>query len=334
MKFNLWHCPTQSDRLSGGPVIRSGQRCLALSIWAVMVVSLTANAQDGPTRYLTDLGDPPIGEIVGYLPIDEGSAIAADHTGGLYLFEADQRTKQINVTGEGPCETRRVESFTVVGDTVFVLDNRARRIIGYSISSGRCLYEISNQSLNREVGSMARIGGWFYVVRTGYTSVVPLEEPLLFRVSDAATLEPLGLTLADLEADLLPFFLSMAPRTSQARVRDGLVQFLLPLSQRVWRFDPSTKEVTHIGLSNSSGDISKYSELRDPSQMVKAFGVVEHDLDLFLLDEYLAVQSLFEGELWLGLYSYTGDLIAKGTVDKQVHFAEAGALFALVSTGM
>ena len=306
---------------------------MVLSVWAVLAVSLTASAQDVPTRYLTDLDDPPIGDIVGYLPVDASSAIAADHTGALYLIESDQRTRQINVAGEGPCETSRVASFTVVGDTVFVLDSRSSRIIGYAISSGSCVLEITHSGL-RGVSSIARIGGWFYVVRTGYTSVMPLEEPLLFRVSDAAVLEPLTLTIADLEADLLMTPVQYGRRISQVRMKDGLMYFLLPLSQRVWRFDPSTKEVTHIGLSNASGDISRFSESLDPSQMVEAFSLLEQDIDLFLYDDHLAVLSLFEDEWRLGLYSYTGDLIAKGTIDQQVRFAEADALFALVSTGL
>ena len=309
-------------------------RWMVLSIWAVLAVSLTASAQDAPTRYLTDLGDPPISSITGYLPINERMAIAADNKHGLYLFEADQRTKRINVTGEGPCETNRVASYTVVGDTVFVLDSSSRKIIGYSVSSGRCLYEIRNPSLDISVGGMARIGGWFYGVRIMYTSVSALEEPLLFRVSDAETYEPLPLTIADLQADLL-----MTPRLvvhlrSQVHVRDGLMYFLLPFSQRVWRFDPTTQQVTYISLSNASGDISRFSDSLDPADFEEAFDILEHDLNLFLLDEYLAVLSRYEREWWLGLYSYTGDLIAKGTVDKQVQFAEADALFTLVSTGM
>ena len=333
MKSKQCHCPNRSDRLRGGPVIRSGQRCLALSIWAVMVVSLTADAQDVPTRYLTDLGDPPISEIIGYLPINERLAIAADYNGGLYLIESDRRTRKINASGAGPCENRQVSSFTVVGDTVFVLDKWSSRITGYLISSGRCVSEITHEELYN-YSSVTRMGGWFYVVRTRYNNGMPSEEPLLFRIGDAETLEPLALTIADLDADLLMTHVQLGPEFAQTRVRNGLMYFLLPLSQRVWRFNPTTEEVTYISLSNRSPDISEHSESIDYSRMGDAIFSSEHELDLFLLEEQLAVLSYFENRMWIGLYSYAGDLIAKGPVDRLVQFAEADALYDLVPTGM
>lgn len=196
-------------------------------IICIAVATCTAAAQEG--RFLVDDGSPPMSAVIGYSVIEENRAIAVDNDAGLFLIESDRRTKKIGLAGDGPCAIRRVSSFTVVQDTVFVLDNRQGRITGYSISTGECVTEIVLPELT-EVTSLSRVGGWFYLVRTRYTSVSSPDQVLLYRLGTTRTLEPLNLTIGDLSSDRLLTSVRLGRRTSHIRIKDGALYFLLPFS--------------------------------------------------------------------------------------------------------
>ena len=305
------------------------------SILAVMVFgasAFVASAQDTPSRYLVDEGSPPMSAIIGYSVIGENEAIAVDNDEGMFLIESDHRTKKIGLAGDGPCAVRQVSSFTVVQDTLFVLDNRQGRIIGYSISKGECVKEVIHPEL-AQTTSLSRVGGWFYLLVTKYTSSSASDRVLLYRLGAGSTLEPLNLTVGDLESDLLRMSLNFGRRTSQIRVKDDVLHFLLPLTHRVWRYDTQTGEVSSIMLPNDSPDISSYAESADFDEIREAMSQLETELDLFLLDDRIAVMSNYQRQWRLGLYTYSGEIIAKSEVSHHVDFESGGRFYSLKETG-
>ena len=218
--------------------------------------------------------------VIGYSEIGQGRAIAVDNDAGLFLIESDHRNTKIGMAGEGPCEIRQVSSFAVVQDTLFVLDNRQGRIIGYSISTGACVDEVTDSDLT-DVSSLSSVNGSYYLVSAKYTSMTPPDWPLLFRMGAGGGLEPLDLAVEDLEADRLLVSVTIGRRTSQIRVKDGELFFLLPFSHRVWKYDTRTLEVSSIELAHDSGDISGYAQSADPNDISEAISRLESEWDLF-----------------------------------------------------
>lgn len=60
---------------------------------------------------------------------------------------------------------------------------------------------------------------------------------------------------------------------------------------------------------------------------------LEVELDLFLLDDHVAVMSNYERQWRLGLYTYAGELITKGEVSDHVDFESGGRFYSLEETG-
>ena len=269
--------------------------------------------------------------VIGYVDIGAGRAIAVDNNAGLFLIESDRRTATIGLAGDGPCAIRRVASFAIIKDTLFVLDNRQGRIIGYYIPTGDCVADVTRPNLT-EFDGLSRVGGWYYLVATKYTSATPVDRPLLYRMDDTGEPEPLDLAVGDLEADRLLVSIQFGRRTRQIRVKDGMLYFLLPLSHRVWRFDTRSGEVSHVSLSHDSPDISSHSESADPKVISEVMSRLEAELDLFLLEDHFAVLSNFRSRWRVGLYSYVGDLIAKGEVPHHVDFESGGRFYSLKET--
>lgn len=321
----------QSKRVVLDLVCSVTVRCLVAAIF-IGVAACTVAAQDGPSRFLVDDGSPPMSAVIGYAEIGQNKAIAVDNNAGLFLIESDRRTKKIGLAGDGPCAIRRVGSFTVVQDTLFVLDNRQGRIIGYLISTGECVAEIVNPEL-AEVNSLSRVGGWFYLVATGYSSVSPENQSLLYRLHAASSFEPLPLAVKDLESNMLLAPIRVGRRTSQIRVKDKVLYFLLPFSHRLWRYDTQTAELSSIRLLNDSPDISAHTQTADFEIVGEVISQLESELDLFLLDDYIAVMSNYKSQWRLGLYSYDGEVMAKGEVSRHVNFASGGRFYSLKETG-
>ena len=138
-------------------------------ICLVFSVPMSASAQNPTPRYLVDDGDPPMSAVIGYATIGSDSAIVVDNTHGIFLFVSDRREKIIGQRGRGACEHQRVKSFSVDGDTIFVLDNQLGRIIGYSIHSGDCVSEIGMPELS-DFAQIGRFDNRFYLAKTEYTS--------------------------------------------------------------------------------------------------------------------------------------------------------------------
>ncbi len=288
-------------------------------------------AQDADVRYLTDDGDPPMSAVIGYSMIGLDSAIVIDNTDTIFLLISDQREKIIGQKGSGACEHQEIASYTVAGDTLFILDNDLGRITGYSIRSGKCVSETSSSELS-QFSQIGKFGDDFYLAKTDYNSASSPDESIVYRFNSAEQLAPLDLTVEDLDADLLLMPVRTPRRILKLQSRGGKFYFLLPFSHRIWQYDTQSDVFSSFSLVNESADISRHSSSTDFQKLAEIMSELEFELNFFLLDDQVIVLSFFQSEFRLGAYSYSGDFIAKEGGVPHVDFEENGALYSLEST--
>ena len=299
-----------------------------LLIFIVALSTQVATAQETVVRYITDDDSPPISDIEGYFPIGPDSAIVADNTGALFILVSDRKVRMIGQQSEGPCAHTDVTSLAVAGDTVFVLDRRLGRITGYEINSGTCLTEVRNPELSR-FRRLGRVGGWFYLVATSYSATTPEDESLLYRMSASSKLESLALTKSSITANLMPMPLLFRYSLVYIKEADGILYLVLPQTHRLWMYNTRNGAVSSTELEHDSPN---FGPIKDPSQAVKVLREIEMERDLFLLTDHIAVFSTGADGNRLSLYSYEGDLIARGPVSGTPMFSSGNNLYALVST--
>lgn len=283
---------------------------------------------DSPERYIFDDADPPISGIRAYTPLGADSALIVDLE-GFFLIVSDRRVSTFGTLGEGACEFQSITSFSVVGDTVFVLDHRQGRLLGYSIRSGECLSEFISQELT-QFSAMIRVGKSFYFTRNSVNAATAPEAVLLSKMDTQGNFTPLDLRKPDLGVDLLPMSLS-TPRLAQIKEKDGVIYFLLPLTHKVWTYNILEDQVSHFDLVHDSPDISNMSDSRDLAALSEVVGKIEIEVDIFLSDTHFVVVSRNEGGWMRSRYSYSGELIAREEVSGDLHLEEGGKFYELVA---
>lgn len=315
-------------------LLRYGPYCVVLSL-LVIASCRNESAREAPTgsgsseRYILDEGTPPISAIRGYTSLRGDTALIADERGEIFLLIADRRVGRIGARGSGPCEYQALTSYTVAGDTVFVLDHRQGKLVGYSVKDGSCLSELVAPDLAR-FSALIKVGPWFYFTVTSYNTSLPPESVLLYRMSLSGEFTPLDLRKSDLDADLLMMPIKAA-QLRQIRERKGEIYFLLPLSHKVWRYNVNTGQVWSFDLVHESAGITEYANSTDFQAVAAAIGEVEMEIDLFLLDDYIAISSRRPGGWMRSLYSYTGELNSREEVTGKMVFEEEGIFYNVVS---
>ena len=301
------------------------------AVCLVFSIQVSASAQNPKPRHLVDDGNPPMSAVIGYAAIGTDSAIVVDNTHTIFLFISDRREKIIGQNGSGACEHQRVTSFSVDGDTIFVLDNQLGRIIGYSVHSGDCVSEIGRSEFS-EFAQIERFENRFYLAKTKYNSASSSNENLFYYLDLDTQLQPLGLTIGDLKADLLLAPVRMSRRIPKIKSKGDKLYFILPFSHRVWHYDPQTDAFSSFILRNGSPDISRYATSVDPENLAKLLPQLELELDLFLLENEVLVMSHFESQFILRSYSYDGDFISEEVGVNHIDFEEDGSLYSLRAT--
>jgi hypothetical protein len=103
-------------------------------------------------------------EISNVVSIGNDSLIIQDRSQTLCLITKDSLIKTIGQKGESASEYKNVGSITRYQDTVFVLDSRKGKILGYSLSTNQCVLT-EQDSFLRSMGSLIRQNGNFASVR-------------------------------------------------------------------------------------------------------------------------------------------------------------------------
>ncbi len=286
-------------------------------------------ASDSVERHIFDDGVPPISAINSYTPLRGDSALVVDNRDHIFLLVSNRRTRIVGTLGEGPCEYQDVTTYSVVGDTVFVLDHRRGKLVGYSVIDGACLSEFVSPDLSR-FSATVRAGSWFYFTRTNYTTTLDPQTVLLYRLSLAGELAPLDLQKSDLVADLLMAPIRLGGRLKQIKEKDGGLYFLLPFSHKVWRYDLQDGRVSSFDLIHDSSSIAEHANSLDVNAISSAVCKTEMEMDFFLLDEYIAVASRIRGKWMRSLYSYSGVFMAREEVSGDMMFEEKGVFYEIV----
>jgi len=294
----------------------------------VKLSHLSAYAQVEGLRYLIDEGTPPVSAVIGYATTGRDSAIIVDNTQSIFLFISDHRNKIIGKLGNGSCEYQKVSSFTIDGDTLFILDNQLARIIGYSVSSGECVHEIALSQLS-EFGQIGIYGDRFFLARKGYNSTTSADETLFYSLDSSKNLNPVGLTLGDTGADLLLMPVRMSRRIPQIKARGNKLHFLLSFSHKIWEYDTQTGEISSFSIANRSPDISNYALSQDMTRISKLMRELEFEMDIFPLENEIVVMSLFESNFTLRRYLYSGEFIGEQSDAPHVDFEEGDRLYTL-----
>ena len=279
-------------------------------------------------RYIIDDADPPISGIRAYRPLGADSALIVDSE-GIVLLVSDRRVSSLGASGEGACEFRGITSFSVVGDTVFVLDRLQGRLLGHSIRSGECLSEFTSQELI-EYSAMIRVGGSFYFTRNSVNAATAPETVLLSKMDTQGNFTPLDLRKSDLRVDLLPIPVRTS-RLAQIKEKDGVIYFLLPLTHKVWAYNILENQVSHFDLVHDSPDISNMSDNRVLAALSGVIREIELEMDIFLFDAHFVVASRNESGWVRSRYSYSGELLAREKVSGDMHLEEGGEFYELVA---
>ena len=174
-------------------------------------------------RYVFDDGDPPISGIRAYRPLGGDSVLIVDTRSGIFLLDSDRRVSTLGTLGEGASEFQGVTSFSVVGDTVFVLNRRQGRLLGYSIRGCKCLSEFISQELAK-FSAMIRAGASFYFTRSSVNATPDPETVLLYRMDTQGNFTPLDLRKSYLGVDLFQIPVR-TPRLAQIKEKDGTMYF-------------------------------------------------------------------------------------------------------------
>ncbi len=296
-----------------------------------VVIAACALAENSAAQFITDTGTPPMAEIVAYVPLGPDSALAIDNRDAAFLLVSDERVAAIGSIGEGPCQYTDVTSFATTGDTLLVLDRRLGRVVHYSISRGECTGEVNSPELAGVTGIAAAGGDWYFIYE-GYTAPTDPERPLLLAMRGGDSLVPLGLTKADLDADMLMAPVRMPGRFKQIRSRQGRIYFVLPYSHRLWNYDVRSGAVSFFELEHDSADVSEYAEETDLAEVARAIASLETHFNLFLLEDHVAVQSRSKGGWMLGLYTHDGDLVIRQELPRRIQFERDGAFYAIEPT--
>ncbi len=283
---------------------------------------------DVSERYVIDEGMPPIAAINGYTPLRGDTALVVDNSDEIFLIVSDRREEMIGTKGVGPCEYQDVTAYSVAGDTLFILDRGLGRLVGYSVRDGTCLSEFVDPFLTHFTG-VSKTGPWFYFTMSSYSTPLDPETVLLYRLSAAGEFIPLELRKSDLGADLLMMPIK-AGRLKHIKERNGVIYFLLPLTHKVWSYNVHDGSVSYFDLTHDSADISAYANVTDFTAAMGIVRDIEMELDLFLLDEYIAVGSNIRGKWMRSIYSYAGELEAREEVSGDMVFEESGVVYRIV----
>ena len=315
--------------------------CIVVLLLLLLMVACGQNAStttdtktdvessDSPERYIFDDGNPPISVVSAYKSLGADSALIVDSGRRIFLLVSDRRVGSVGASGEGACEYQNLSAFSVVGDTVFVLDHRNGRLLGYSIRSGECLSEFISQELIKFSG-MIRVGASFYFTRNSVNATTDPETVLLYKMDTQGNFTPLDLQKSDLGIDLLPISIR-AIRLAQIKEKDGVIYFLLPLTHKVWAYNILEDQVSHFDLVHDSPDISNMSNSQDLAAISEVVGEIELEIDIFLFDDHLVVGSRNESGWMRSQYSYSGELLAREEVSGDLHLEEGGEFYELVA---
>jgi len=181
-----------------------------------------------------------------YLSLD--SLIVVDRSYKILLFINYNAAKTFGKIGSGKGEYKVLRSMCLHNDTLFVLDNTLAKIVGYSLTDNRCVYELIDKSLSK-ARAIYRIRetNKFLVANTDYgSSVGDPEEQILWTMDDKLTIEYLNFRRKELEEHLeLPLPMG---GNCQLQYYDGKVFMAMPFASFIVSIDTRTLQVDKIKI--------------------------------------------------------------------------------------
>jgi hypothetical protein len=263
-------------------------------IYIALAIFVGCNAADdtiqvtsGITKHVLIDDGPPLSQIFYIESIGGDSLIVLDDFSQVQLYINNKFNKSIGIHGRGPCEYNAVRHISLNGDTLFILDPSTAKIVYYSLTTDRCLGELILPELS-DFSSFVRLDGSFYLLHTGYSVATNLNKRLFFRLDDDMTLSALGISFADIRANVM---LPPIQKYVSMRTKEDIIYMEFPLTDKLWLYNTGSGELESFELSLNGFD-REYKSISDPDEIMRVFNdVIELISGLYLLDDKIAVIS-------------------------------------------
>ncbi len=298
-------------------------KCIPLIILCLLFLGCTKDREnitidpDVERHVLIDDG-PPLSQIWHIEPVGGDSLITMDDTRSLQLFVDNRFVKTLGSKGRGPCEYDAARHFAVHGDTLYILDHTAAKMVYYSLSTDLCLGELSSPELSN-LSSFIRAGGAFYLMHTGYTSVTPPTHDLLYKMTDGGVVTPIGFTIEHLQPNAL---LPPIMKSITLRERYNTLYMEFPFSDKLWMYDIVEGSMNGFRLSLAGhSDLRNHAMSSDMDEILRLINNTEMITGFFLLPDMLAIVTKIGAppdiDRKITFYDYNG--IRRGEIKTDQH---------------
>ncbi len=292
---------------------------------ATVVVAVLGSCEKEKSDNVTLVGEPervvlldsksPLGEIMSMRSYSKDRILVLDNTHTLQLFRNKRGEGIVGVKGRGPCEYNMAMNFSVLDDTLYVLDKSGGKIVWYSMKTNSCLGEIVNAELTNW-SSLVRLQGKFYLIFSEFTAGMNLSKRMLCVMDDYGQMKSLGLPFRQLDAD--PFIAPLMIK-QPIKMRDETIYFFFPTCRNLFAFNTKTESMSKIELRLEGFGGQRNRTVTDAIEIGKRIkNSLEIPFGLYLLKEHICVASKIGEKWYLRFYKYSGqyhaELLCKGPV--------------------
>lgn len=278
-------------------------------------------------------GKPFLGEITIFDYRDQEHFFTYDSRANIKEFRNYSFSKVHGTTGDGPCEHGSVNDFSILGDSLYVLDRGQSKYIKYDLSnssSNNC-FEIVDENVGGLFGIQPFPEGTYFI-RGALSSSMDPSMPVLYKYNKKdQVIEPAGVNINDLNIHLsgAPLRLSMATAKN-----DDSFLFYLPLTKKVFKYNAESESLESIGIDIYIAEDQRIHEIRDFQKLNTLLSEeVEVVFRMFAMKNRFALgYQRGKGEdkiRGLKIYDYEGNLLADHTFANRVVYVNEENLMTL-----
>jgi hypothetical protein len=265
--------------------------------------------------YLETEAEYPLGSLLHYQQLSKDTSIFVQASPKqIFLFVNNKFNKTIGRYGKGPGEYTNINSFCQYGDTLFVF-NRNRKTLGYLMSNGMCVYEMTDKKMLFAT-EMQRISkGRSIFVNNFFEPESDDKEEFIYTIADKTGVKD----SYPIERGMIQYPKTNPPivggTCNPLKVHDRIALLIFSFSPYLVMMNTEDKEAKLIKLQVSIKYPSKKPNLEIPEESTTKEVIENSDavLDVFPLSAMFAVvvlktsySKLRQGRIEIQFYSYDG----------------------------
>lgn len=239
----------------------------------------------------------------------------------------------IGSRGRGQCEYQSVNNFVVQGNKLYLIDRTLGKFLRYNLTSvtNKKCFEMFDKALVGLSG-IEILDDKLFFIKGNLVNTMKTSTPIIYTFTkQIKKLEATDIQLGDLNIELSksPLLLSMASDS-----RDGKFYFYLPLTKKIFIYQPATKKLNNFKIDIYVGaDKGIYNprSLRKMLQLVS--NKIEIVFDIFALKKVIVVgyrKGTGKDQIWkLAFYSYQGQKLGEKIFDNRVVYMQNKKLMTL-----